>query len=168
MDYSNHINQQIVEKLVEREVKHCVSYLISHLLEVVPDDERLMDLSQRKNWDYQFEQVPEAKWLDLASNNDLDFTTKEAVIAKLGEDECGDQLGLDPDYDDVYEHWLVTGWALEKLRGLGEVVCEDLHGLNVWGRCTTGQSISLDQVWWKIAKDMEILQGMANSWEGRV
>jgi hypothetical protein len=167
MDKCNSVNQRIVGQLVEREVKHCLSYLITHLREVDPDDERLLDLCERRDYETPLEEVTDEQWLSLATNNDLDFTTKEAVISKLGAVECCDQLGLDPQYNEVYEHWLVSSWALEKLKEQGEVVCEDLHGLDVWGRCCTGQSICLDSVWWRIASGMRILQDQAYSWENK-
>jgi hypothetical protein len=63
----------------------------------------------------------------------------------------------DVDTDDhkreVYEHWLVSDWLGNKLRGKGETVGE-LMGMTIWGRCTTGQSISMDYVIGQIYKEL--------------
>lgn len=63
----------------------------------------------------------------------------------------------------VYEHWAVTGWFADKLRDHGEPVAE-IGGLNVWGRGTTGQSISCDGVILRIAESMEICKGQKYAW----
>lgn len=53
--------------------------------------------------------------------------------------------GLDYEYTDVYEHWIVSYWLSRRLAEKGEVTGE-VCGLTVWGRCTTGQHISCDGV----------------------
>ena len=166
MNKSDAINQRIVARLVEREVLYCVSSLISRLAELEPDNEELFDLSERRDYETPLEDVTEEQWVELAKNNDYHWTTahKDRLISVLGAAECCDQLGLDPHYIEVYEHHIITGWAADKLRGLGQVVVDDVYGLTVWGRCTTGQSSSLDHVWWQIAAGMGILAGQPNSW----
>lgn len=68
------------------------------------------------------------------------------------------------DYDsEVYEHWIVDSWYAEHLRNRGETVVE-ICGLTVWGRCTTGQSISMDGIVADIAAEMEILVGQRSEW----
>lgn len=59
---------------------------------------------------------------------------------------CEDQ-GIDGDgyRREVYEHWIVSGWLADRLGERGEVVGE-WCGLTIWGRCTTGQAISMDGV----------------------
>jgi len=62
---------------------------------------------------------------------------------------------IDPERDEVYEHWLITDWLADKLEARGEVVGRDICGLGaVWGRCTTGQSICMDGVIQQIYKDL--------------
>lgn len=165
LDLYNVTDQRIVRKLVDREVLYCVSNLISRLCELEPDDEELMALCEVRDYETPLEAVEDEQWERLCANNDLSPRSKERVIAALGAEECCEQLGLDPDYREVYEHWLVTSWAADSLREKGEVVVDDLHGLTVWGRTATGQAICMDRVWWEIARDMEILSGQANSWE---
>ena len=58
--------------------------------------------------------------------------------------EIGRHFNLDPDYDEVYEHWVVnSSWAADDLRAYGQIVFE-FGGMTIFGRCATGQSISLD------------------------
>lgn len=65
---------------------------------------------------------------------------------------CSD-YDLEYDYNEVYEHWVVSDWLAKKLGERGEVVGE-FAGLTVWGRCCSGQSISMDWVVQDIAKGM--------------
>ncbi len=44
---------------------------------------------------------------------------------------------------EVLEHWAVTSWMADALRKQGENV-EDVEGVEVWARTTSGQSIALD------------------------
>ncbi len=58
--------------------------------------------------------------------------------------EIGRHFNLDPDYDEVYEHYVVnSSWAADDLRAYGQIVFE-FGGLTIFGRCATGQSLSLD------------------------
>lgn len=58
--------------------------------------------------------------------------------------EIGRHFNLDPDYDEVYEHWIVnSSWAADDLRAYGQIVFE-FGGMTIFGRCTTGQSVLLD------------------------
>jgi len=68
----------------------------------------------------------------------------EEEKAKALEDEeplesCGDCQR------EIFEQWIVTRYFGECLKERGEVV-EEFMGLLVWGRTTTGQSVSLDGV----------------------
>lgn len=58
--------------------------------------------------------------------------------------EIGRHFNLDPDYNEVYEHYVVnSSWAADDLRAYGQIVFE-FGGLTIFGRCATGQSLSLD------------------------
>ena len=58
--------------------------------------------------------------------------------------EIGRHFNLDPDYDEVYEHYVVnSSWAADDLRAYGQIVFE-FGGMTIFGRCTTGQSVLLD------------------------
>lgn len=54
------------------------------------------------------------------------------------------------DINEVYEHWLVSDWLLDRLKEENEPILEtDFE--TWWGRCCTGQAILLDHVIQKIA-----------------
>ena len=63
------------------------------------------------------------------------------------------EYDLDYDYDEVYEHWVVSGWLQRKLAEKGEIT-GDLCGLTIWGRCCTGQSMVLDSVIQEITREL--------------
>ena len=73
-------------------------------------------------------------------------------------DRVGNEFNLDVEYREVYEHWLVDRWFAARLRERGEVVFEFCN-MTIWGRCTTGQAISIDGVVEGIVKDLS-----ANHW----
>jgi hypothetical protein len=50
------------------------------------------------------------------------------------------------EYPEILEYWLVSDYLLNRLKEKGEVVMEDYHGLSIWGRTCSGQSIMLDNV----------------------
>ena len=105
----------------------------------------------------------------------MEYTTAQEAKECCGEDTevyrctCCGKILSEEEYNDslcpaeIYEWWAVSHWFGEKLRGQGQVVIES-WGKSYWGRCTTGQSISLDGCIVNIAKDMEILDGMENEW----
>ncbi len=80
------------------------------------------------------------------SDGELQSKLADAVESEADgwKDFCGEH-NLDCEYDDVYEHWAVDRWFAARLEEHGEVV-GDFGGFKVWGRCTTGQSISMDYV----------------------
>lgn len=49
-------------------------------------------------------------------------------------------------YPEVYEYWVVDDTLAYLLQEQGELVERDFVGFTIWGRCATGQSISLDGV----------------------
>lgn len=69
--------------------------------------------------------------------------------------EIGQHFNLDPDYDEVYEHWIVPeGWTARELKDEGQVVF-DFGGMTIWCRMTTGQCISLDGVVRRIVSNLD-------------
>lgn len=61
--------------------------------------------------------------------------------------EAYDISGQDtPDGAECFEHWLISRDLSYWLEKRGEAVSRDIAGFCVWGRCTSGQSISIDYV----------------------
>lgn len=86
-----------------------------------------------------------------STHDELKLLARAAAEEQGYEDFCSD-MRLDPDRNDVYEHWIVSSWFARKLREKGHPVGE-LLGLTIWGRGTTGQSISMDGSILEIARD---------------
>jgi hypothetical protein len=63
------------------------------------------------------------------------------------------ELDVEPDYDEVYEQWIVSDFLGRKLEAQGETV-RTVLGLTIWGRCCTGQAIALDYVIQRVAVDL--------------
>ena len=59
----------------------------------------------------------------------------------------------DDSYEEALEHWIVSDWLADKLAEENEMVTKDFLGLTIWGRTTSGQSIDMDYVIQKIAKE---------------
>lgn len=62
------------------------------------------------------------------------------------------------------EYWAVSEFLARNLTECGEAVAE-IYGIQVWGRCTSGQAISMDGVIERIASQMGILHGQQNEWK---
>lgn len=63
------------------------------------------------------------------------------------------ELGVEPDYDEVCQHWIVSDFLGRKLEAQGETV-RTVLGLTIWGRGCAGQAIAMDYVIHKIAVDL--------------
>jgi hypothetical protein len=72
--------------------------------------------------------------------------------------QCCLENHIDPDRNEVYEHWLVSRFLARKLENKGEVVGEFL-GMTIFGRCTTGQSLYCDSVFQEIAREILLARG---------
>ena len=92
-----------------------------------------------------------------------DLLRRAELIAEKDYEEFCREHDIEPDEHEVYEHWIVTDYFARKLKEQGETVGE-VCGLTIWGRCATGQAISMDGVITRIARDMEILEGQRYDW----
>lgn len=162
------INQRIKQKLVNREILACVSDMVEHLFDYEGRKMALWD-----EWENLYISVcPECgAHVPESEQDQLEFSEDEAKL--FGDNAwkcpyCGHVQEIEPDTEmqEIYEYWIVTPWFGKKLRNIGEPVFERWGGW-IWGRCCTGQSISLDYSISEIAYGMEILDGMANckSWK---
>ena len=99
---------------------------------------------------------------DDANQEALEKSIKEIrtkVKSLITEDseyaEIGQHFNLDPDYTEIYEYWTIPeGWTARDLIDEGQVVFE-FAGLRIWGRQTSGQSISIDGVIRRIVKALD-------------
>lgn len=188
-------NQRIRGKLVDREVILCVSGLISNLqaepaaaAKLGVDEDELIRMGS--NDDYR---TAVEEWVrNDADPSDLEYAglcdrkprvnpyakpCKRRIriaLRKLEDldDEEVQEIArserLDPQVNEVYEHWVVSRYFASKLEGCGETVSRDvIPGCScyVWGRTCTGQAISMDHVIAEIAANMRILVGQENEWK---
>lgn len=60
----------------------------------------------------------------------------------------------DPEYEEVFEHWIVSEYLATALEKHDEAITRDFYGFTIWGRTCTGQAISLDYVIGKIYEEL--------------
>lgn len=167
-DIDSAVNQMIKDKLVRREVLVCVSDMAEHLFHWDDDGQHYATYEE---WDNYYIPVCPECGEHVPAQAQAELTEDEEKL--FGGDAwkcpyCGHVEEIEPDAEpqEIYEYWIVTEWFGEKLKKLGEPVFERWGGW-IWGRCTTGQAISIDYVVDQIAFDMKILDGMENckSWK---
>lgn len=172
VDYGNDTIREHAQHLVSREVYYCVSSLVSSLQSedacsaLGIDWEDVRAVCVQDDWktpvtEYlqgaDSETVADvAEYMDVEPDPELpDLCT--ALIAHLedtdGWQEVADYCRLDADMNEAFEHWIVSGWMARELADMGEMVTYGLLGLTIWGRCTTGQSMSMDHVILTIARN---------------
>lgn len=180
IDYGNDTIREHSEHLARNEVYYCVSSLVSSLQSEEActalgiDWEDVRAVCVQDDWETPAREYIDgldasdlkqtAEYLDVdgadAWDDDADDTEamEAAIIAHCEADpdqwrELCDFNRLEPETFEAYEHWLVSNWLAGKLEEMGEMVSRDLLGLTVWGRRTTGQSMSMDHIMLTIARD---------------
>ena len=151
---------------VERNIGQCVSSLMYDVGRNLEECSRIFDFDydEALGWFQKedYEEVVSYHISNLDRDEVVEYLTGRSIecrddedIATLREamfediksedlDEYARENGIDPDYNEVYEHWIVnSSWAADDLRAYGQIVFE-FGGLTIFGRCTTGQSLSLD------------------------
>ncbi len=95
--------------------------------------------------------VPETVDVDewFKANRDVEGRVRQAVW-DITDDSDGtkwvcETFNLDPEYQEIFEHYIVDRYFGARLKERGEIV-EDYLGMLIWGRTTTGQAISMDGV----------------------
>ncbi len=168
-------NQRIVDKLVNREVFYCVSCLISELARNESYVDELTELCVQypdnsdaiEGLEEEIERIENDKYkldelFELSESEQEKYEKLENELERMESEK--DELESEQEQpNEAYEHWLISSWAEAKLASYGEITGEFM-GMTIWGRCGTGQSISLDTVWIRIACEMGILKGQASDW----
>jgi len=156
--------QELGGRLVQHEIMCNASAAVSALMQ---DSDEFIEL--RGSYDYE-----EAANYYIQNDMPLDHVTDYLIDADIQDytlhdarsilythildtdwhnDFCHEQ-GIDPDFDDVLEHWIVSDWLARKIEAYGGTVEHDFHGLTIWGRYTSGQAIALDHMIQRIAYDI--------------
>ncbi len=146
--YTDADYQRAVSDFVYREVHYCVSGLISDLAKWTEGECYDNLLSVCVSDDYE-SAAYEAGWSqftdEFGANCYRDENDGQTWAGANWQELCGAH-DIEPQQNEAYEHWIVSDWLARKLEAVGEMVSFDIHGLTVWGRTTTGQSISMDRV----------------------
>ncbi len=145
--------QERASRLVQHEVNCCVSGVAERMFEHEPDLREQLENEWVRVCPECGEHVPHD-----AENEDADPDDDDAVDAWPC-DSCGVRIDLEgtdieTEPQEVYEWWAISDWLADKLAAQGCVLHRDFYGLTVWGRCTTGQAISIDYVIERIVRDM--------------
>jgi hypothetical protein len=171
-DYWSAKNQQIVDNLVNREVYCCMTSEVEYMLSKTqndPDDDNpfseddynktISPCCSKCDSSYGFEELTVAEAKDCCEEDKTLYRCQDC--GKIYSEDEYERLNYKQ--QEIYEWWAVSIWFGKKLAEKGCAVIES-YGKSYWGRCTTGQSISLDGCIVSIAKDMKILDGMENVW----
>ena len=151
-------------ELVEREVIYNLNTLVSELSHEPNRWQKLADLGLFEHRVDNSDQIAalESDLLDindqiddLEGRDDIAGVDVQSQLGNLSDARIAIETQIEALQDEegpseVYEHWLVTDWLAHQLRARGESVGEFL-GLTIWGRCTTGQPIYMDEVIQEIA-----------------
>lgn len=150
---SSEYNQELMDVCVQytdnsEEIEKCEERIEGLESERDETSEEFYDLQQTIN--NSFSEYPHGDlWTDwLLEWCDYQIDHIEKIYNELI--EIGEQIKADLESDqdepnEAYEHWIVSDWLGSQLKDAEEMV-EDIAGLTIWGRCTTGQSIMLDYV----------------------
>lgn len=166
LDLDSTENQRIRGQFVEREVKACFSYEMEAILRASANvtwngkkgDYPLPNYDEIENL-YEYE-CPKCGW------GETDLQQFKCVEDGFKCPSCEKAFDEEPESEaqEIFEWWIVTEYFYKQLKVKGHPVLE--WGNNYyWGRCTTGQSISMDGVIGSICAEMEILAGQKFSWE---
>lgn len=130
-----------IENLVAREIYACQSSLVEEALK-----KQLFTVDEIENIYRPFD----GKLLDPAVC--VRCETKFGCLdSETG--ECEDCFEANQTPQEIFEWWIVSPWLGKKLLLEGEPIIDNNYGL-WWGRCTTGQAISLDYVIQRIYDDL--------------
>ena len=150
--------QRKVDDFVSRGVVYCVSTLIHDLAQNDAGEyyDDILSVCVQDDWETP---AYDAGWRgpttdEYGATVFTDSSDGQTWCASNWQELCEDH-NIEPYQNEAYEHWIVQPWLARKLEAKGEMVADDIHGLTVWGRCTSGQAISLDYVICKIYDELQ-------------
>lgn len=135
-----------IETFIEHEFYACQSSLVEEALQT-----KLFSIDDIENMYRPFD----GKLL----NPNVCYRCKQGSLCLDSETgECEECFEDNQTPQEIYEWWLVSPWLSKRLLLEGEPIIENNYGV-WWGRCATGQAISLDDVIQKIYYDVLATQG---------
>jgi hypothetical protein len=168
--------QRACDLWVERNIGQCVSSLMYDVGRNLEECSRIFDFDydealgwfQREDYEevvsYHISNLDRDEVVEYLTGRSIECrcdediaTLREAMFEDIKSedlDEYARENGIDPDYDEVYEHYIVnSSWAADDLRAYGQIVFE-FGGMTIFGRCTTGQSVLLDGWVCRLMRDL--------------
>ena len=102
--------------------------------------------------EYAAEETPEEEQVE--DLNALRTKVKALITSNSERIEIANTFNLEPYQTEIYEHWIIdSSWFADELKKYGQVVF-DFGRLTIFGRCTTGQSISIDGFLRRMVRDL--------------
>ena len=150
--------EHILDRLVRDEVYCNVSIFVEEVLTYSPNVDEEEQINMRSIPDYEeaffqfynsYTPEEQAQFLD---DEDVE-SIKEFDVDDI--QRLCNEYDVDPYEKEVFEYWSVSSTLARKLREYDETVVEDFFGHDIWLRTTTGQSITADSVFERIAKDIQ-------------
>ena len=127
-------------------------------IDACEEDSDQQDILEDQKSDLQSEYDEIESFEDYVKKLDKEEDLRHAIAALITNAdeyrEVGQEFNLDPCYDEIYEHWLCDTYTGNVLKAYGQTVFE-FGNLTIWGRMTTGQSISIDGVIRRIVKELD-------------
>jgi len=81
-------------------------------------------------------------------------TLNEEELCSLYYGELIEGTEDEPEYEEIFEHWIVSEYLADRLEEKGESITRNFYGFTIWGRSCTGQAISMDYVIGKIYEEL--------------
>jgi hypothetical protein len=158
--------QRKVSDFVQHEVVYCVSHLVSELVPAILNGDIGQDCPSYEDDAYKL--TGKHVWcpVNTKSYNELDEFTdeddaREALEEWLEDPECAevgdnneDDWCIEERHNEALEHWIVSDYLADRLEEHGEIIVRDFFGLTIWGRCCSGQAISIDGVIQRIYEEI--------------
>lgn len=165
--------QKLCHEFVEREVYCNVSGLVEYILRKgnnvddtpfsIDDIQNPMECAEFKfndTWFRLSNEVEINQWRELQMEI-IDRQFEKGEISQETHDSTVNEIDkfceyadeITSEYQEVSEYWIVSPWLIQKLCERHEVV---IMSEQIWGRCTTGQSIMIDDVIQDIVKEYVI------------
>lgn len=147
--------QRKVSDLVNREVLTGINELMQALQQsedIIQGDysEELINIRGSENYEepalYEIENADDSQLAEYIEYAEVE--TKQELLTFIDDSEPQDfcnHFEIEPHQIETYEFWVVSDYFGRKLSERGENV-QEILGLTVWGRTTTGQAISMDSV----------------------
>lgn len=163
--------QRRCDEVVYREVYCCVSTMAEYILQKSGEDPNApfsnedienpmqsAELEYNNKWYYDIWSTEELKEFKTEKQEELDHWLEHDMITAFDynklqgelEDACNEAESQLEEYKEIFEYWICSPWLIARLSERNEAV---IPHEQIWCRCTTGQSISIDGVIREIVKE---------------